>query len=92
MQKHVVQKLEGVVDEEKKISHEKLAEETEDAFGEPAKLGVKLSADLLEPCYTPIIQSGVRTCIRLATSRATDLIPCAAPSVQSPLPAFDGCT
>ena len=40
MQKHVVQKLEAVVDEEKKITHEKLAEETEDAFGEPAKLGV----------------------------------------------------
>ena len=32
MQKHVVPKLEGVVDEEKKISHEKLAEEAEDIF------------------------------------------------------------
>jgi len=58
MQKHVVQKLEGVVDEEKKIAHEKLAEETEDVFQEPSKLGVKLSPEFLESCYTPIIQSG----------------------------------
>merc|ERR1719162_1422336 len=45
-------------DEEKKIAHEKLAEETEDVFQEPSKLGVKLSPEFLESCYTPIIQSG----------------------------------
>ena len=44
--------------QEKKIAHEKLAEETEDIFTEPAKLGVKLSPEFLESCYTPIIQSG----------------------------------
>ena len=92
MQKHLTARLEGVVDKAEHVSHEALAQGAEDAFADPLKLGVKLSADLLEPCYTPIIQSGVRTCIRLATSRATDIIPCAAPSVQSPLPAFDGCT
>ena len=44
--------------QEKKIAHEKLAEETEDVFQEPSKLGVKLSPEFLESCYTPIIQSG----------------------------------
>ena len=44
--------------QEKKIAHEKLAEETEDIFQEPSKLGVKLSPEFLESCYTPIIQSG----------------------------------
>lgn len=58
MQKHVVPMLEGVVDEEKKIAHEKIAEGTEDIFQEPSKLGVKLSPEFLESCYTPIIQSG----------------------------------
>lgn len=58
MQKFLVQEIESVVDEDKKISHEQLAAKTEDAFSEPQKLGVKLSADLLESCYTPIIQSG----------------------------------
>eukprot|EP00966_Prymnesium_polylepis_P056958 1318787-Prymnesium_polylepis.1 len=42
MQKALVQQLESVVDEEKKISHEQLASDTEDAFGEPLKLGVKV--------------------------------------------------
>lgn len=58
VQKFLVQQLESIVDEEKKISHEQLAADTEDAFSEPIKLGVKLSPDLLESCYSPIIQSG----------------------------------
>ena len=58
MQKYLVQQIETVVDEDKKISHEKLAQDTEDAFGDPVKLGVKLNPDLVESCYTPIIQSG----------------------------------
>ena len=44
--------------QEKKIAHEKIAEGTEDIFQEPSKLGVKLSPEFLESCYTPIIQSG----------------------------------
>ncbi|KAL1528547.1 hypothetical protein AB1Y20_009890 [Prymnesium parvum] len=58
MQKYLVQRIESVVDEEKKISHEQLAADTEDAFADPLKLNVKLSPELLESCYTPIIQSG----------------------------------
>lgn len=58
MQKYLVNEIETVVDADKKISHEQLAANTEDAFSDPSKLGVKLSADLLESCYTPIIQSG----------------------------------
>lgn len=58
MQKHLVGRLEAVVDEEVAITHERLAEETEEAFQDPPKLGVKLNPDLLESCYTPIIQSG----------------------------------
>ena len=41
LQKQLVQRIEAVVDEETNISHEKLAEETEQAFLEPAKIGVK---------------------------------------------------
>lgn len=58
MQKHLNAKLEDVVDKELRVSHEALAQGAEDAFQEPLKVGVKLNADLLEPCYTPIIQSG----------------------------------
>ena len=58
MHKHLTPKLEEVVDKEQCVSHEVLAQGVEDAFAEPMKLGVKLNAELLEPCYTPIIQSG----------------------------------
>ena len=40
------------------MTHEDLAQGTEDAFAEPVKVGVKLNPELLEPCYTPILQSG----------------------------------
>jgi len=58
MTKHLVAKLEAVVDAETKISHEKLAQDAEDAFAEPIKLGVKLAPEHLESAYNPIIQSG----------------------------------
>mmetsp|Transcript_4057 Transcript_4057/g.6766 ORF Transcript_4057/g.6766 Transcript_4057/m.6766 type:complete len:1035 (+) Transcript_4057:3-3107(+) len=58
MTKQLVQRIEAVIDEEERVSHEKLAEETDQAFSEPAKYGVKLQPDNLESCYTPIIQSG----------------------------------
>ena len=41
MHKFLVQQIETVVDEDKKISHERLAQDTEDALGDPAKIGVK---------------------------------------------------
>jgi len=56
--KQLVPRIEGVIDEEARVSHEALAQETEDAFGDPKKLGLNLSAENLEPCYSPIIQSG----------------------------------
>mmetsp|Transcript_3937 Transcript_3937/g.10265 ORF Transcript_3937/g.10265 Transcript_3937/m.10265 type:complete len:1060 (+) Transcript_3937:110-3289(+) len=58
MTKHFVTSMEDVVDKEKKVTHEKLALDAEEAISEPAKLGMKLSADDLVSCYTPIIQSG----------------------------------
>ena len=58
MQKSLVKRIEDCIEEDKKEKHSILADETEKAFEDPAKLGVKLAADLLESCYTPIIQSG----------------------------------
>ena len=58
MKNYLQTELEDVVDKETKISHETLAQKVEDAFADPVKVGVKLNAELLEPCYTPIIQSG----------------------------------
>ena len=55
-----VDRVEGVVNEETKVSHAKLSEECEDAILDPAKkLGLKdIEADDVDICYPPILQSG----------------------------------
>ncbi|KAI3874777.1 hypothetical protein MKW98_019350 [Papaver atlanticum] len=58
MKHFVVPKLEKIIDEEKKVTHSSLMEETEKAVLEPAKVKVKLKADNVDICYPPIFQSG----------------------------------
>lgn len=58
MKNFVVPKLEKVIDEEKKVTHVQLMEETEKAIEDPVKIGVKLKAENVDICYPPIFQSG----------------------------------
>ncbi|KAL5836619.1 hypothetical protein ACOSQ3_013788 [Xanthoceras sorbifolium] len=58
MKQFVVPKLEKVIDEEKKVSHSSLVDETEKVILEPAKIKVKLKAENVDICYPPIFQSG----------------------------------
>ncbi|CAN4110891.1 unnamed protein product [Withania somnifera] len=58
MRNFVVPKLEKVIDEEKKITHSSLMDDTEKAILEPAKVKVKLKAENVDICYPPIFQSG----------------------------------
>ncbi|KAK1374081.1 FACT complex subunit [Heracleum sosnowskyi] len=58
MKLYVVPKLEQVIDEEKKVSHSSLMDETEKVIVEPAKIKVKLKAENVDICYPPIFQSG----------------------------------
>ncbi|MCL7025085.1 hypothetical protein MKW94_006052 [Papaver nudicaule] len=58
MKNFVVPKLEKIIDEEKKVTHSSLMEDTEKAVLEPAKVKVKLKADNIDICYPPIFQSG----------------------------------
>ncbi|XP_077244585.1 FACT complex subunit SPT16-like [Tasmannia lanceolata] len=58
MKHFVVPKLEKIIDEEKKVSHSSLMDETEKAILDPAKVKVKLKAENIDICYPPIFQSG----------------------------------
>ncbi|XP_052192942.1 FACT complex subunit SPT16-like [Diospyros lotus] len=58
MKHFVVPKLEKVIDEEKKVSHSSLMDDTEKVILEPAKIKVKLKAENIDICYPPIFQSG----------------------------------
>ncbi|KAL1831897.1 hypothetical protein DCAR_0101912 [Daucus carota subsp. sativus] len=58
MKLFVVPKMEKIIDEEKKVSHSSLMDETEKVIAEPAKIKVKLKAENVDICYPPIFQSG----------------------------------
>ncbi|XVF41716.1 hypothetical protein PTKIN_Ptkin01aG0302400 [Pterospermum kingtungense] len=58
MKHFVVPKLEKVIDEEQKVSHSALMDDTEKTILEPTRIKVKLKAENIDICYPPIFQSG----------------------------------
>lgn len=58
MKNFVVPKLEKIIDEEVKVSHSSLMDDTEKAILEPIKVKVKLKPENVDICYPPIFQSG----------------------------------
>ncbi|KAL5993697.1 FACT complex subunit spt16 [Asimina triloba] len=58
MKNFVVPKLEKIIDEEKKVSHSALMDDTEKAILDPVKAKVKLKPENVDICYPPIFQSG----------------------------------
>ncbi|GKG39419.1 FACT complex subunit SPT16-like protein, partial [Tanacetum coccineum] len=74
MKRHVVPKLENVIDEEKKITHASLMEETEGVIIEPSRIKVKLKADRVDICYPPIFQSGGNFNLRPGASSNNDYL------------------
>ncbi|RZC84594.1 hypothetical protein C5167_047381 [Papaver somniferum] len=72
MKHFVVPKLEKIIDEEKKVTHSSLMEDTEKAVLQPAKVKVKLKADNVDICYPPIFQSGGEFDLRPSASSNED--------------------
>eukprot|EP00981_Chlorochromonas_danica_P000694 scaffold147_cov164-Ochromonas_danica.AAC.11 len=61
-----VPEMENALDNDTKISHKDLAKKVEDIILDPSKIGLKLSANTVESCYDPIIQSGGKYDIKLS--------------------------
>ncbi|KAF9598317.1 hypothetical protein IFM89_026606 [Coptis chinensis] len=72
MKHHVVPKLEKIIDEERKVSHSTLMDETEKAIVEPARVKVKLKAENVDICYPPIFQSGGEFDLKASASSNED--------------------
>lgn len=72
MKNFVVPKLEKVIDEEKKVTHSLLMDDTEKAILEPAKIKVKLKAENVDICYPPIFQSGGKFDLRPSATSNDD--------------------
>ena len=57
----------GIIDEERKVKHERLSVKLEEAITDPSKCQVKLKSDNVDIAFPPIIQSGgqydLRVCL-----------------------------
>ncbi|KAM0043632.1 putative peptidase M24, FACT complex subunit Spt16 domain, FACT complex subunit Spt16 lobe [Helianthus debilis subsp. tardiflorus] len=72
MKQFVVPKLEKVIDEEKKVTHSSLMDETENAIARPDTIKVKLKRENVDICYPPIFQSGGNFDLRPSASSNDD--------------------
>ncbi|KAH7654217.1 Creatinase/Aminopeptidase P/Spt16 N-terminal protein [Dioscorea alata] len=72
MKNFVVPKLEKIIDEENKVSHSSLMDDTEKVILDPLKVKVKLKAENVDICYPPIFQSGGEFDLRPSASSTDD--------------------
>ncbi len=63
-----IPKLEDIIDNELKVTHEALAEEVHETIEEPSKIKLKVPSDIVSSAYFPIVQSGGDYDIRLSAS------------------------
>eukprot|EP01113_Clastostelium_recurvatum_P034907 TRINITY_DN4798_c0_g1_i1.p1 TRINITY_DN4798_c0_g1~~TRINITY_DN4798_c0_g1_i1.p1 ORF type:complete len:1142 (+),score=403.61 TRINITY_DN4798_c0_g1_i1:166-3591(+) len=72
LSKHLVSKIEAVVDEGKSVTHVALSEEMEALFQNPEKLNARLSKDAVDSSYPPLIQSGGVYDLRLSAENTNE--------------------
>ncbi|GJN37082.1 hypothetical protein PR202_gb26004 [Eleusine coracana subsp. coracana] len=70
----VVPKLEKVIDEEKKVSHSSLMDDTEKVILDPLKVKVKLKSENVDICYPPVFQSGGKFDLKPGASSNDDYL------------------
>jgi nucleosome binding factor SPN SPT16 subunit len=79
LKKYVISELENILDQDTKITHSKLTAKVENLLVDEkqfAKLGLNadLKLDLLEWCYTPIIQSGKVFDLKVSAQSNSDVL------------------
>ncbi|KNC74617.1 hypothetical protein SARC_12842, partial [Sphaeroforma arctica JP610] len=67
-------KLEDIIENEVKRKHSELSDDIEKAITDPAKVNMKLNADLLEICYFPIVQSGGKYDLKISAASNDDIL------------------
>jgi len=53
-----ITKIESVIDEGLKTTHEKMAQDVDEIIEDPSKINLKVHKDMVQSCYFPIVQSG----------------------------------
>lgn len=76
--KFAIPRIESVIDEDQKITHQKLADLFEDVLQQPQKHSqLKLSSDIsteVESAYAPIVQSGGKYDLKASAASNSDLL------------------
>ena len=67
-----IKKMEEIIDSEKAITHEELAQVVEEILENPTKIGLKVASDDVQSCYYPIIQSGGTYDLKASAQSTTD--------------------
>jgi nucleosome binding factor SPN SPT16 subunit len=67
-----VEKMEEIIDQDLKMSHESIAQKVESVIANPAEINIKVSKDFVESCYFPIVQSGGKYDIRVSAQSNSD--------------------
>jgi len=58
MKNFLIPKIEQVIDEDKRVTHAQIASEIEATFLNPEIISKSLTSDVVDTCFTPVIQSG----------------------------------
>ncbi|KAM0895903.1 hypothetical protein ACQ4PT_023555 [Festuca glaucescens] len=74
MKNFVVPTMEKVIDEERKVSHSSLMDDTEKIILDPLKAKVKLKAENIDICYPPVFQSGGKFDLRPGAASNDDYL------------------
>lgn len=53
-----ITKIESVIDEGLKTTHEKMAQDVDEIIEDPSMINLKVHKDMVQSCYFPIVQSG----------------------------------
>lgn len=67
-----IAEMESILDTDDKKKHEDIAGQVEEIIMDPTKINVEISQDLVDSCYTPIIQSGGKYDIKVSASSNED--------------------
>ena len=67
-----VPKMEDIIDNSTKVTHEKLATDVDAIIEDPSKINLNVPTENVETCYFPIIQSGGTYDFRISATSNTD--------------------
>jgi len=70
----LVRKVEDIIDKERKVPHNKIADMCDDFFQNAGKISSKLDAKVVDSCYVPIVQSGGNYNLQLFAANNTDAL------------------